>query len=274
MSSPLQVIKQIRYLLRTATWSESPAQVVLGTSVYVTQGWDDEADNPVRLPFAIVSLGQQTPDPHDPHLLTQEIILVTAASVHGDPLGEHSLIGGPGASTGRWGKSDGRGLMDLETTLLTSIGRMTGADGTPILVTHGSAPAPEKMGEDVHLVHRQYVLTVVCTRQDEYPAPQNLVVNVSVAGQATLTWDLPPARFDRYAMKVRRASGATAPTSETAGTDVPVGASDTSVTVTGLSAGTHSFALFMGYDDLAATPATAHHYSSQVTGSYRSGVVT
>lgn len=272
--SPLQVIKQIRYLLRTATWSESPAQVVLGTSVYVTQGWDDEADNPVRLPFAVLALGPQTADQHDPHLLTQEIILVTATSVHGDPLGEHSLIGGPGATTGRWGKSEGRGLLDLETALLTSIGRMTGADGCPILVTHGSAPAPEKMGEDVHLVHRQYVLQVVCTRQDEYPAPQNLVVNVTTPGQATLTWDLPPARFDRYAMVVNRASGSTAPTSPTAGTAVVVGASDTSVVVSGLSAGVHSFAVWMSYDDVASPPATAHHYSSQVTGSSRSGTVT
>jgi hypothetical protein len=272
--SPIQVLKQIRYLLRTATWTESPQALVLGSSVYVTQGWDDEADNPVRLPFAIVSLGTQTPDLHDPHLLTQEVIVVLATSVHGDPLGENSLIGGPGAASGRWGKSEGRGLMDLETALLTSIGRMTGADGVPILVSHGAAPAPEKMGEDVHLVHRQYVLSVVCTRADEYPAPQNLVVNVATPGQAALTWDLPPARFDRYAMKVRRASGSTAPVSETAGTDVPVSALATSVTVTGLSAGVHSFALFMGFDDLAATPATAHHYSSQVTGSYRSGTVT
>jgi len=271
--------KQIRFRAQRAAWPDTPGGLILGTSVYVTAGLRDDDDKPLRMPFGLINLGTQTPDPEDPDLLTQEFILVIACEVLGDPLGEHSMIGGPSSAgaTNRLGQSQGRGLLDLETALLTSLGKLTGADGTPVIVSHGSSPAPERLDKNVHVVHRQYILTALCTRADEYLAPTDLTIDVTTPGQATLAWVLPPSAYGLRKIILRRASGSTAPSSSTAGTGVTL-ASDlaTSVTVSGLSAGAHSFALFAAFSESGA--AVDERFSVQTKardkGSYRTGTVT
>lgn len=271
--TPGQMIKQMRYLLQQATWSVSPNEKIVGDSVYVTSGPPaGEDDLPVRMPFALLNLGGSRSDPNDPDLLEQEFVLVIAAAVHGDPLGQNAVLGGPGASSGRYGKSDGRGLVELESGLLAVLGRLTGADGCQVIAYEDGSPAPERVdGENI--VWRRYTLRGVCTRQEEYLGPVNLTVDLSTPGQAALSWDLPPEVYSRRRIVCRRASGATAPADQDSGASVALsGDLATSVTVTGLSAGSHSFALFCAHTESGA--ATDEKWSAQVVGSYRTGVVT
>lgn len=270
--SPEQVAKQLCYLLRTATWSESPNELILGDSVYVTSGVLDDDDLPVRMPFGLIAIGRGVPDEDEPDLIDQEYALVIAASVHGDPLGENVLLGGPGASSGRFGKSDGRGILALDQALLTVVSRLTGAAGTPVVCTAQESPEPERVAGEQHVVWRRHGLKARCTRAEQWQGPQNLTVGVATPGQAVLAWDLPPDSYSRRAMVVRRATGSTAPTSATAGTNVPVSALATGVTVTGLAAGAHSFAVFMGHTSSGAD--SSEFYSAQAVGTYRTGTVT
>jgi hypothetical protein len=265
--------KQVREVLRTAVWSDSPGALVLGDSVYITAGVREDDDLPVRMPFALVNLGPTTADPDDPNLLSQEIVVVLAVQVLGDPLGECSLVGGPGADSNRFGYSDGRGLLEMEAVLLASVGRLTGADGATIEVSLGSAPAPERLGDDTHLVHRQYVLRATCTRAEEWPAPSELVVGVGTAGQMDITWALAPDRYGRRKTVVRYAASSTPPASASAGTPVTVATeTTTSATVSGLAPGTYSVAIFTPYTETGSD--SDERYSSQVTGTTRTVVVT
>lgn len=275
--SPGQLAKQLRKILRDLAWSDSPAAAVFGTSVYLLADIGDGLPEPGRLPCAYVVPMATTADEDDGGLLRVEYGIVVFAQVEGDPYGEAALVGGPSGASARAGNSQGRGLLEIEVPLLTRLALLTGADGAPVLVTPQGAPAVTALPDKrLSALYRAHKVTALCTVADEYPAPQNLTVDVSTPGQATLAWTLPAARFDRYSIIVNRASGATAPTTATGGTPVTVsGATATSVTVTGLSAGVHSFAVWEAYDDLApVTPATARRYSDQVVGSYQSGTVT
>jgi hypothetical protein len=83
-------------------------------------------------------------------------------------------------------------------------------------------------------------------------------------GSTVLTWNLPPARYDRNALILRRAAGTTPPASTTAGTGIAVGALVTTLLNTP-GVGTFSYSLFMGYDELNSTPTTSDRFSAAAT---------
>lgn len=253
MASPLQTIREIRATVAAATWPDGAASQVIGANAaMITAGVEDDQDLPDRLPFALINLGAQTADEDDPGLVTQEIVLVLAASVPGHNMGEYSLIGGASGESGRWGYSTNRGLLEVETVIIAAVQRLNGADGAPIEVKYGSASAPQRL-KDKAVVFRQYTLSAVCTRADEYPAPQNLVVGTPLVGQIPLTWDLPASRFDLSSIVLRYATGATAPATIADGTDGGVSTLATSKTIIGLAANTYSVSVFGKYQDTNAS---------------------
>lgn len=268
MASPWQTVRALRHILATERWPDGSAAEVLGSgATFITAAIDKAPD---RIPFALLNLGQQTADDDDPGLLSQDFTLVLAVGVHGHDLGEHNLIGGPSSEVDRWGFSTNRGLLEVERVLLSAVQRLNGADGAPIEVRYGSAAAPVEMDRDRTVVVRTYTLTALCTREDEFPAPRNMVATGG-SGQIALTWDLPPSRFDLKRIKLRYASGATAPATHSAGTPATLSSAlAVSKTITGLSAGSYSLALFGEYED---TNAENLRYSEQETGSTRLSVV-
>lgn len=273
--SPWQTLRELARKAGLAEWPDLVGSYVLGAGqVVVTPGVEDEEDLPDRYPFALLNLGQQLEDEDDPDLFRQEFNLVLAQAVEGDPFGQASIVGAGSAESDRANYSAGRGILEIERPVLLAMRALTGADGLPIQVVHQSAVGPAKERENRNVVWRQYILSAFCTRQDEYPAPSNLVGNPGGAGEAVLSWTLPPDRFDRYRIRVRRAVGSTPPASATDGNEVVVAAAATGVTVTGLAAGVHSFAIFESYDE-ANSPASAdQRHSSQVDGTTKSVTVT
>jgi len=108
---------------------------------------------------------------------------------------------------------------------------------------------------------REIGLKAWTTSIRSYPAPTRLTGAVPGGGVVNLTWSLPATRYDTYALVLRRAAGSTAPTSATSGTGVTVGALVTSVSDSP-GAGTFSYALFMGYDEINSPTSSADRYST------------
>jgi len=264
MSSARQTILQVRKSIQDATWDTAPNEKIVGSSVYITAGVEDDAHLPSRLPFALLNLGDFTPDEDDPSLITQSMVMILVTSVGGHDMNEHSIVGGPGRHPG---SSDGRGILELEAAILPDVEAMTGADGTPIQVSLGSGPGPQWLREN-SVVWKTYDLSAICTREDEFPPPSRFVATGG-SGEVVMTWDLPASRYDLDSIILRYNATATAPTSETAGTSVPiVGSFPTGHTIS-LAADDYSFALFAKYID--ANPPDAQ-FSSQVTGTKRESV--
>jgi hypothetical protein len=275
--TPFQMLRQIKWLATRARWAYGTQALVLGESVYATAGIVDDAVK-TRFPLCLLNLGAGRPDPDDPDLIEQDFVLALVTLVHGDPMGEQALGGGP--RTQGIGDSRGRGLAEVEAPVLDALSRLTGADGCPIIVSESSEAAAAVLNDGAvgtSGVARVYTLTALCTRQEEWQPPSLLVATqVPPAGtlSVSLSWAIPPLRYDLRQMVLRRAVGATPPASATDGTPVTLStvlATSVVDTVPGL--GTYSYALFAGYNDAGDDGATDDHYSSQVVGTYATAVV-
>ncbi len=265
MSSVAQTALQLRHLARNAAWVEGSAELVLGSSVYVTAGFMPE-DMPRRFPFGLINIATGNPDAEDPNLIEQEFILVLVALVKGDALGENAIVGGP--RTAGQGSSKGRGVAELEEVVLANVGKLTGADGAPIIVSHGTTVGTQHVGEDVHLVQRQFVLRALCTRQKSYPAPQRLVATTPGGGVVNLAWSK-PSRFDFQTVTVVRKAGSSAPTDETDGTVIQDTDAESASDTPGASP--VSYGVFAKYSYTGDTTNDLN-YSDAETGTTRAGI--
>ena len=138
--SPRQVLLQLRYLARLATWPGGTQGLVVGADAFATAGPIPETRVSGRVPLAAFNLGNATPDEERPDLIDQEVLATVIVGVQGDPIGETALVGG--SRTGGVGSSNGRGLTEVAVPFLAALGSLTGADGTPIVVSYAGSPEP------------------------------------------------------------------------------------------------------------------------------------
>lgn len=264
---PWQAARQIRWILANATWPDAGGTTVFGSVVVVTSAFAGMFAN-FRSPSLAVRPGSCSEDPEDPGLLTQQIELLLCVAVHGDPVGQNAVIGGN--RTAGQVRSEGRGLLEVEEEVRRQAKKLGDNDGLRI-VAGETSDGPGLVTEEKmpFAVTRSYTIDVHCTSARYYHAPKNLVATGG-AGIVTLSWTLPPTRFDTRRVVVRRATGATPPASATAGTDVPVATLATGV-VDSVAAGTYSYAVFMAYDESGSS--TDERFSEQETGTTRSSVV-
>jgi hypothetical protein len=195
----------------------------------------------------------------------------TAAAGASQPIDDHgeaALIGWTRAATQGQGKSTGRAADEVAGRLIEAIFT---ARGSTIDSTHAIQarviPVDRLIAVDgMQVVARPFELEVYnATVARRYHVPKKLRATGGV-GQVSLTWSLPPTRFDTLSVILRRAAGATAPATVTDGTGVTLASAlATSVTDSGLAAGTYSYSLFAAYDETTATPTTADRYSSPAT---------
>lgn len=273
----VQMVRQARYLLLARQWPDSPTEYVFGQdggdlagAVRITNGgYEDSALAELRRPFALLSVDEAVADDEEPGLILQRFGLILVHAVEGSRYGERAIVGGPLEAGVTIGGSEGRGLLDIETQAAAAIGKLTGADGArSVLAFTGS----ERMTREGSLLvaARRYSFSAWCSVQPHYDPPVHLVATGGV-GSVSLTWTLPPARWDRYEVVLRRAAGGTPPSGPTAGQGVTLsGLLATSKTDSGLAPGTYSYAIFGGYDETGA--AASQRYSSQVLGTTRSSV--
>lgn len=249
-----QVAKQLRYLLRAATWPDSPSDKVFG-QVIIGEGVSEKAVSQIRFPFALIVPLDATADDEEPTLERQRYEVQLVARVANDPLGESPLIGGPRSSVGG---SGGKGVMELEEILLDTIAVLNRTNGVRIRSDFKTA-AESRYVEDMGYVGtRGYRFEAVVTSARSYEAPTNITAADLGSGNVAVSWTLPPDRYDTLGLVLRRAAGITAPATPTDGTGVTVGASDTSVTDTG-APGTVSYSLWRTFTETGGT--TAERYS-------------
>ena len=238
--SPLQVAKQLRWIIRQTAWPEGSQEKVVGNSTYVTPGVS-EGGLDSRVAFALVTPGPITPDAEDPNLITAEFMVMIGTEVKGDPNNEHSVTGGARLH-GDVGRTAGKGILEIAVPILAAIRSLVGADGLPIITSYTASPDLDTIpGEsNSEIVTQTFVLSCLCTTEDEWPAPSEFQNS-----GGNLTWTSAP---DLYALReyvIRGSATSTPPASPADGVAVFNGLGNAHTDTTG----SVSFAIFAAYTE-------------------------
>ena len=253
-----QVLKQLKNTLENATWADGLTEPVFG-SVLVAAAVPEKGFGQLRWPIAQLIPDAAEADEEEPELLIQGIVLRIIQRVENDGWGETVILGG--ARSSGQGSSFGRGVMELEEEALRSIGALSRLGGIQIRERWRLAVAVSEIERLGTVALREIGLKAWTTSIRSYPAPSRLTGAVPGGGVVNLTWSLPATRYDTYALTLRRAAGSTAPATAASGTGVAVGAAASSVSDTP-GAGTFSYALFMGYDEINSPTSSSDRFSS------------
>lgn len=186
-----QMAQQIRHVLATATWPESPNRLVFGDRMaFVVAGLPDEDELPGGFPFVLVNIGSGTSDPDDPNLLEQSFDILTVADVSGGRMGEQALVGGAKSSMGT---SANRGVLELNGQVREALKDLKGVDGCALQLSSSSAGAPVRLGRGRHMAIGQSTFTGWITASPSYTAPTKLAES---SGTWTWTGGQCSSRFD------------------------------------------------------------------------------
>jgi len=259
---------QIRYKLRSRVWSITSGTTVFG-SVHVTHKPSKAAVERFRTPLVLIRPGDDRADPELAGKLTLEAELDLVVAVAGDQMGENALLSANVADRTR---SEGRGILEVERELKGVIKELGDVDGIRIISRRTAARRGAEVSGLGYVVLRSYNLSIDCTDEPYYHPPMRLVATAQGGGVARLVWADPPDRFDKRPITIRRAAGATAPASATAGSAVATVALGVQTYDDNPGAGQFSYALFAGYTDSGA--AADESFSAQEEGTTRTLTVT
>lgn len=265
--TPWQFAMQLRHQLLQLTWNDGGRVL---NSVVITAGAQsaDALLTGIQTPAALIKPGAAQGDDEHPNLFTQSWDLWLIVSGYGDSIGQSAIIGDQ--RTGGIDSSEGRGLLEIEELLRAELGEAYAGLRAYMRTARAASTVADK-ADGYFVAYRSYALEGLATATRRYD-PCSKLVATGGSGAVSLTWSLPPARFDRLRVILRRgtAPGDPAPTSYEGGTGVALASPlATSVTDSGLSAGTYNYALFAAYDDFpvgvdaqsVGTP-TAHRSTS------------
>lgn len=261
-----QVCRQVQAILRAVAWPDSELAFA-SKSVMVTLGIPERVVVEPRLPLALIRPGAETIDPdmaEQPGIVRIEVAVTLVVANQQDQYGEVALLGS-NRDTG----STGRGLLELETLVKTALLQKGPESGLPIVFRGSTTSEPIQHPGLGYIAIGTYKFEAIGTVALSYQRPNGLAATGG-AGQVALSWNA-SQRFDFRRFILRRAAGSTAPATSSSGTGVtlggsPDGASATSVTDTGLSAGTYSYSLFAVYDDTDSSTDAATSPARSVTG--------
>lgn len=289
--APRQLAEQ---LLSGALWAESPYNAVLTGGAFVSEDLDGDfipreaflQDGPVvkSLPFARVSVISEEPDQESPgrSIMTLRAWVVAggggitdattvASQTAQDTHGINQDVGANRAGTSPQGKSTGRHVDEVCNRLVESLNYGQLVDSTHGM--QGVVRVKDKLVtvSGVQVLARPVDIQVFNgTTAKRYHDPRRFTATAGIAGACSLSWLLPPTRFDTLGMVVcRSAAGGGYPSGPTDGTPLTLsGALATSVALTGLPAGAYKFTAFMGYAETKNSSgvqgSTADRYSSGV----------
>jgi hypothetical protein len=264
-----QVTRQIKYILTQRTWEGTGSVVFPSGSVKATEAMGEKVKRTgIRMPFALVAPGAAQADPEhneEPDLLRRDFRVSVMTMTPGDHVGERPLIGGNIPDTS---KSEGRGILEIEEEVLAAI-KYAATDLGVVIEYKASGVAMPLLDADLgYILSQDHMFQAWLTAARFYHPAINFVATGG-AGQVSLSWGVPPDRFDRYRMVLRRAAGATAPTSISGGTGVTLASALATSVVDTVAAGTYSYALFATYDEKdgrpEGTPDTDQRVSEAVT---------
>jgi len=235
-----QMAQQIRYVLSTAVWPESPSALVFGDRLaFVMAGLPDEDELPGAFPFVLVNIGGGTSDPDDPNLMEQNFDVLTVADVSGGRMGEQALVGGAKSSLGT---SANRGVLELNDQVRTALKDLSGVDGANLKLYATAVGAPTRLGRGRHLAIGESSFTGWVTAAPSYTAPVRLAY---AGGDWTWTGGQCSGRFDFLQYRLGYIAGSTpAATPGALDTVVYTGASPS---VTAAQAAGKTYSVFADY---------------------------
>lgn len=259
-----QIAQQIKYLLEQRKWDDNVSNtVVFGKVVVSSMSMEDLIRNAPIVPFAAIRMGPQTHDNDFPELvLDGGIDVEIAVRVANDPFGQSDLIGGVRLDLT---KSQGRGIGEVIAEVHGAIKRNDNETGISLFSRNASDTNTLVIGR-----HNYFSKTVEVSSKggvSRFFHPARELANSS----GTLSWILPPDRFDRKRVVLRYASGSTPPSSPTAGSSATL-AADLSTSYVhgtdGQGSGTFSYALFGAYDYTGNGVIDEHSASITLTGTF------
>jgi len=110
-------------------------------------------------------------------------------------------------------------------------------------------PRPELLEGTEIAVRGEYVFAATVSYERFYHSCEQFKAADAGSGNASLSWTIPPDRFDRDKVILRRAAGSTPPASATAGTGVTL-SGDLATSVTdNPGSGSFAYSLFGAYDE-------------------------
>lgn len=171
--NPWQMAQQIKHKLEQVRWPGVGGEMVFGAhhQVIVFTGDATEEQIPPSFPFALVGIESGEVDSEDPGLIYQRFRVTVAAEAAGDPMGEHSAIGGAVLDLAG---SAGRGALEVAARARAAVQAITGADGAKVLLSSVETGTPSLLGSGRHLTLDSVGLMAVCTSATDYAAPQML----------------------------------------------------------------------------------------------------
>jgi len=262
-----QVQRQIKKLLSERTWEGTGARVF--GAVRISNGPAEAAASSLIYPSAFIGTGDGAAEDQIPGHLTRSVEIRIMARASGDTLGENAMIGANRTDTAH---SEGRGLLELEEEVFATIKQLQNAFGIKISFRAVGMGTPEYNESTGMMTNEVLRFEADCTDARYYHPPQELVATGGV-GQVTLSWALPPSRWDRRRVRLIRKAGATPPANIADGTVVTLaGDLSTGVVDSGLAPGTYSYAIFATYDEFNVPASADSRVSEPETGSTRAAV--
>lgn len=257
--TPWQIARQIRHLLLAQTWPDGDTERVFG-DVMVTAATDEEAFGLVQHPYCLINVGDAPADRDHPGYYRQAMSCAVGVVVEGGQYGEEALIGGARGSG--QGSSSGRGLLEIEEEFLKAVSLLTGADGVNATCSFASGVNAGIVQGLGYVAQRAYRIECAATSERYYHPPQDLAKSGT-----TVSWVLPPSRYDFWKVRLFKQSGATAPGYEE-GTEVTISDPTADTSVTDSHSGETTYAIFAVYDEThTGTPDSDQRQSAAgVTG--------
>lgn len=259
-----QISKELKSRLESDTW---PGGVAVFGGVRVVGASFDDVFRNFRTPAIAIKIGPSVADDNAQGFLEQRIDILLIVAVAGDEIGENAVTGGN--RTSGQTASHGRGLLEVEEEIKSTVRAMI-SDGFRLSLVAETDSEGVVLEGVPFAIHRTYTVLCRCTADRFYHPPRNLVAPVA-GPSVSLSWLLPPPRYDLREIVVRRAAGSVPPPGPTSGTGIVLaGLLDTAV-VDAPGAGMFSYSVFAGYDETGS--GTNERFSDLVTGSFRAGVV-
>lgn len=261
-----QIARQLGYLIDLSRWDDGTTRVFAEESIVVTDAESvlDVLDERLTEPIVLIIPSGGPSDPQhgeEPDLLTPTVTVVLVTRNLNLRMGEGAFIG---ANREGINDSRGRGVLEIAPKIASALKRLTVDSGVVMQNRMQGDGGIKKDFQDSAYAIQETTFEVVCTSQPYY-TPCRRFLATPRTGEVTLTWKNPPARYDRYRVRLLRKSGAVAPTSITDGTVLAAGATSESFVDSGLAAGTYSYSVFMTYDDFSNTPGTDLRVSAAAT---------
>jgi len=242
-----QILRQAASIFAETVWPGSGGEIVTA-NVVPTAALAEQVLGELRPgPFVLINAGEAKPDDQHPGLVAFDLRTSIGVMLGGDMTGETQLIGGHRGSLGHL-SSMGRGVLEVEEVLIDALELGTAALGINAVLAWSSGVAAGML-KGRHITVRDHVFRCLGTLAREYHPATRLAGAYPGGGVANLTWALPPDRFDRDSVVLKRASGSTAPATVADGTPVTLSGDLATSVADSPGAGTFSWALFAAYDE-------------------------